>query len=712
MKETMKKSVVALGTLAACMSAAMAAEYTLEKSGVRAAIDDGGRLVRLVNAKTGHDWSGKAALWRMYFDKRFTPPGTPVAQVREEREIAVLADEQKAQMSRRGEAVVISYPELTYRGKKLAIALEIAVSQEADGTLRFATKIENREPHSIVRELHCPLVGDCALPAGAELLTTQLGGMRIKDPLRRIGKPGWSPPYMGPDQKFRQLDMASFGTLKYPAHTTGNCFAFLTGREGLYFGSHDPSFQDTVHVLRCWPDKDGQFTRLEAGLAKYPNVMTGATWQNDCNLVRPYSGDWRETAKTYRAWANTWWKKRTPPDWVRRMTGWQRIIFRHQYGETMYTPTDLTGRILKAGADAGLDTVLCFGWWRRGMDNGYPDSYFETEPAWGGDAGWKKAIADYRAKGGNFLLYFNGKLIDTESDYFKKGPGRRVAYKTQNGDVYTEQYRFAGTGTFTKLYNARTFASADHREPEWMKFLEKAVDRAIDFGSSGVFFDQLGYCEPGANWDTSGEFPVPNVRTIAAKAAALAHLRDYIEAKGLHDFAIGTECFVDCCAQSVDYMHNLIGATGPENFTDWARYAFPECVISDREIRDDFNVPWRVNHNLLVGLRSDVEIYRCRGLIDETPVYQGKLAEINRLRAEHPVVLTGRFTGPDGLRVDTKDGLLANGFTDGERVAVVVCTPRDKAASGKVSVKGLRPVDGDGSIRLAANGVAVLEFTR
>ena len=30
--------------------------------------------MRLVNTATGHDWSGKAALWWMYFDKRFSPP--------------------------------------------------------------------------------------------------------------------------------------------------------------------------------------------------------------------------------------------------------------------------------------------------------------------------------------------------------------------------------------------------------------------------------------------------------------------------------------------------------------------------------------------------------------------------------------------------------------------------------------------------------------
>ncbi len=708
MKSLTKMSIVAVvSAAAACASAA-----TLENSRVCVEIGEKGELKSLVSKDTGHDWAGGGGLWRLYFDKRFTPPGTPFAQVREEREISVEASDQTPSVSMQDGRITILYPYLKCRGKTLAVRLELTVSQDEDGSVRFSSKIDNQEPHSIVREFHYPLVKDCSLPPDAELLVTQLGGMRFKNPIKRIARPGYSPPYMGPDQEFRQFDRPDYVTFKYPSHTVANCFAFITEKEGLYFGSHDPTFQDTICILRCWPDEKGEFNRLEAGLAKFPNVLSGKSWSNDCNLLLPYLGDWRMTAKKYRAWVNTWWKKRKTPDWCRKMTGWHRTIFRHQYGKTLFTPADLNGRITKAGDDAGLDTMLCFGWWRRGMDNGYPDSYFETEPDWGGDAGWKKAIADYRASGHNFLLYFNGKLIDVESDYYKTGPGSRICYRTPAGMPFIEQYRFSGTGIFTKLYNARSFATADPREPEWIKFLEKAVDRAIDFGASGVFFDQLGFCEPTVNWDFSGEFPVPNVRTIAAKAEALAHLRDYIESKGLHDFAIGTECFVDCCAQSSDYMHNLIGATGPENFTEWARYAFPECVISDREIRDDSNIPWRVNHNLLVGLRSDVEIWRCRGLIDDAPIYQKKLAEINALRRRHPILLTGTFTGPDGLTVSTKDGLLAAGYTEGNRVAVVVCTPRDKKASGLVSVAGMKCVEGNANVDLPANGITVLEFSK
>ena len=38
--------------------------------------------------------------------------------------------------------------------------LELTVSQDKDGSVRFAAEIDNQEPHSIVREFHYPLVGD------------------------------------------------------------------------------------------------------------------------------------------------------------------------------------------------------------------------------------------------------------------------------------------------------------------------------------------------------------------------------------------------------------------------------------------------------------------------------------------------------------------------------------------------------------------------
>ena len=64
----------------------------------------------------------------------------------------------------------------------------------------------------------------------------------------------------------------------------------------------------------------------------------------------------------------------------------------------------------------------------------------------------------------------------------------------------------------------------------------------------------------------------------------------------------------------------------------------------NRRIRDDNDIERRVNLTLLKGLRNDIEIYRCRGLIDETPVYQAYLARVNAVKERYSdLLLEGRF---------------------------------------------------------------------
>lgn len=690
------------------LSAVVVSAAVLENGKVRVEIGAKGELKSLVCKATGHDWAGGAQLWRLYFDDK--------RGGHEEREVPVSGAEQSPRITAAADRIVLDYPSLVCRGRKFDASVRLTVTLEPEGLVRFASEISNREAHTCIRELHYPLVGDCRLPEGAELLTTFLGGERFKDPVGKIAREGNDPPYFGRTWEFRQLDY------KYPSHTVANCFAFLNDRQGLYLASHDPTFQDTWHGLRAYPDKPMSFTRLETGLYKYPDVVCGGTWKNDSNVIAPYAGDWKETVRFYRGWADTWWKRRPAPEWVNRMTGWQRIVFRHQYGVTYYTPDDVAGQVWEAGRKAGIDTLLCFGWWNSGMDNGYPDSYFKTDPETGGDEAWKKAIAAFQAKGGKFHLYFNGKLIDLESDYFRNGPGKDVCYRDNTGAVYTEQYRFKGTGTFTGYYNTRTFTPADQRSETWRALLRRMVDRALDFGADSVFFDQLGYCEYTSTWKTGGEFPMPDHFIIAEKAKTLKMLHDYLDEKAPADFAIGTECFVDACVQHVDYVHNLINPSKPTDFPDWMRYAFPEVPVTDREIRDDTDIAWRVNHNLLLGLLTDGETFRCQRTLDWAPAHQKRLGQINALRRKYPALM-GVYRDTDGIVNSNPSVLLARAFTEGEAMAVVVCTAKDVAASGTISVPGRRLVSWSGidspsvektadgvRLELPPNALAVLEF--
>ena len=635
-------------------------------------IDADGRLQKL--AFGGRNHAGGRPLWRLYYNTL------------DRKEIEVSGADEKPEVSVVADTVFLKYDRVGGRAFRLCLKVWTEGSM-----VRFGASLRNDEPHTVIRELQYPLIGNLQIPADYKLLTTHTGGQLHDDPVRKISDVDVRPLYMTPAQKFRQYD------LQYPRSAAANCFAFTGPRDGLYFGSHDLSLQQTWHGLRTYPD-DGtighttsDFRHLEAGFYRYPNAMCGDSWSNDASVVVPYEGDWTATARIYRRWADGWWKHGEVPRWVRDMTGWQRIIFKHQYGEYLRKYEDLPGRIASVGESVGCNAVLAFGWWKEGMDNGYPN--YTVDDTQGGDEAWKAAIAEYRAKGNRLLLYYNGRLIDVESDFYRNGGGSQVANRDNTGREFTEHYKFTGEGTTLGYYDSRTFVIADMSKRIWRDQLVSWADRAMAYGADAVFYDQLGVAEEFPNWDLSREFPVQDVFTGAYKADALREIRDHIKAKD-PEFALGTEWLSDCTSQYCDFVHIVEFTALPESFPEWFRYTFPEVIWSDRCVRDDNDVPRRVNNTLLKGLRNDIEVFRCRGLIDETPVYREHLAKINALRAAWPeLLLEGRYTATDGFTCSDA-GLTARSYSAGKRMAVVVTNTGEKKRKGTVKVPGYHFVEG------------------
>ena len=676
------------------------------QDGICATVDyDNGDLMFLSNTLDGYNYAGGRALWRMYYN-------TP-----EQKEIELTGEDEVPEVSMVQDTIHLDYQSVG--GKAFKLHLRI---WGENGQLHFGATVENREPHTIIRELQYPLIGNLQIPADYKLLTTHTGGQIFDNPVRKIANVDTRALYMTPAQKFRQYD------LQYPRNAASNCFAFVGTQDGLYFGSHDTSLQQTWHGLRAYPASGighvtEDFSVLEAGFYRYPNVMCGEKWSNDASVVVPYKGDWTETSRIYRAWADTWWHHAPVPKWVQDMTGWQRIIFKHQYGEYLRKYTDLPGRIAEAGESVGCNAVLAFGWWKEGMDNGYPN--YTIDDTQGGEQAWKQAISDFRRGSGltepenRLLLYFNGRLIDVESDFYKSGGGSRVANKDNTGREFTEHYKFTGQGTTLGYYDSRTFVIADMSKREWRDQLIKWADRAMDYGADAVFYDQLGVAEEFPNWDLSKEYPVQDIFTGAYKADALKEIRDHIKAKN-PEFALGTEWLSDCTSQFCDFVHIVEFTALPESFPEWFRYTFPEVVWSDRCVRDDNDVPRRVNNTLLKGLRNDIEVFRCRGLIDETPVYQEHLAKVNAIRHEFPeLLLEGRYTASDGFTCSNA-GLTARSYTSRGRMAVVVTNIGTKTQTGRITVPGYkleaaRTIGGKVShnkVTLKQNEIAVLVYTR
>lgn len=686
-------------------------EFALRNELVEVSVNKAGELVTLKNLSTGHNYASGNYLWRMYYDTH------------EFREREIKGSEQTPTITCDGNSIVLNYDKLVCRGNTLDMQLKLTITLDGEN-VRFASEMKNNVAHSIIRELHYPLVHDIKYPADHKLILSYEGGRIYDDPQKiiiKVSSAGYpnSAGYMNPDQYFRQFDM-HYGA----GMASMNCYMLSGENQGLYVGSHDELIQDTWHLLRVYADESGKHTIPSFGLSKYPHCFAGEKWSNDTNILSPYSGTWHKAADKYGNWVRaTWWDRREKPQWIKEMKSWQRIIFKHQYGEYFFKYSDLYGRIQDVGESVGADAVMAFGWWKEGMDNNYPT--YSEDDSQGGDKAWREAIAKFKESGQKLVMYYNGRMIDADSEYYKSGKGSKISYKNPSGLEYVDQYRFSNHGTYTKEYQSVSFVMADPRSKEWSNILKQFAMRAYKNGANAVFYDQLGKgLRQILPWDNSREFPVPCTRLIYHNAMLLKGIHEYLDKNCDPEFGLGTEWLADYTSMYTDFIHIVKNTSGKENFSELFRYTFPEIKFSDRRIRDDYNIEPRVNLTLLKGLCNDIEIYRCRDLIDKTPTYQAYLAKVNAIREQYKeCIVLGTFRDALGFENSNKE-VQAKGFW-GENKMVVVATNEfnEEVLTTSISVPGYRFVEsstlgngkvlaGGKKVKLGKCDVAVLLFEK
>lgn len=600
------------------------------------------------------------------------------------------------------------------------IPIAVSLSAELCGDeIHWGIALENRSQEQVVREVHYPILSirDPEPPMAA--ITSERVSERLENLPAQIRS--CFTHYMAPDQKYIRR------TALYPGRAASmNCFALDWGDEGLYYGCHDSTFELTGQVFELERQKS-----VNMYVVRYPFLKADGSWR-ECNIVTaPYSGSWTVCAEKYRKWADGWFTPPQIPDHVAHSPGWQRIILHHQYGEYLF-PYEKLEQAYDDAAKAGIDTLFLFGWTAAGMDSGYP--VYSADPKLGGVKTLKENIRKVQAKGGKVILYFNGQLIDVESDYYRSGEGARVAIKRADGTEHRESYNFTNGGTFLRAFVNKTFVVACPACRSWLEILKRHVDFAVELGVDSVFFDQLGLlsypcCDP------SHGHPVPYTGIMQGKREMLKELYEYTKSRN-PEMGVGIECTTDQTLQYTDFVHIFGFPAGVWN-SDWrekgekprtlsASYlfkaAFPEAVISNRNIRDDSDVEFPVNQMLLLGSRSDVEIYRCRATIAETPHYQAYLAKANALRERFGRLLyDGTFRAETFHRVSNPE-IQTNSFLLGDELAVLLTQSNRELARTEVVAPGfqlerLDSVSGDvtmedGVVTIPRNGFAVLFYRR
>ena len=587
--------------------------------------------------------------WRCYTDDGY------------EREMTVRSSAQKGRATLENGVITVEYDRLVGDNGRIfdiGLTITVAAKTETYAGFEFNAKTENRGDARL-NELQLPFIDmahACGGERGEDVLYHMNGlGWRIEDPWEKIRRTSHTE-YIASDNR------VIWNSMRYPGDAAMSWFGLESGGKFLYLGRHDDKLKICVLSAGVSPRKADP--RLMLAISHFPFAKKGETVCVSPAFAALCEGGWEKGSDIYGGYARAhWFRAPEVPEWVKKITGWQRVILRHQFGEKNFDYSDLP-KIYEAGAKRGLNMIMVFGWWKGRFDNGYP--VYEPDEGLGGAEELKKAIAKVQSMGGYIALYTNGQLIDVNTDYYRT-VGRNVCRIDIDGNDYRDHYRFGNEGNTLRAFGYKSFVTACPANEEWQTRLVKHEDMKFAYGADSAFFDQIGGAAPlpcfneshfhGARPDECEIWRVEAFKKLYANCPP--------------GKAIGTEMVNDMCLPYVHYIHGIqVGAVYvPGCFPEMFMRTFPEIIQTDRFVHDDKPGTDEALKNAYIhGFRLDVSPWRGRTDIGELPDLGEKigalLAEKEKYRRffyEGRYVYDRPESIPDGVR----NGCFVNG---GEKI--------------------------------------------
>ena len=523
-------------------------------------------------------------------------------------EIPVFSHAQKGRATLEGDMLTVAYDRLVSAyGDTYDIGFTIRIEKSGD-VLRFTPSIANR---SAVR------VNECFSPL---VSFNGLVGEKEKDVLympRSLGQR--SPNPWAKMESFTPLDYLhneyeTSWRLHYPQCSM--CWLGVeSGNKFLYMARLDEQIRACFLTVRHTIHGDD----LMPGVVHLPMARPGETVTFAPTAVGLLDGDWREGAKRYRAWADaTFFKVRPKAEWVKDLTGWQRIVLKSQFGEDHYTFKDLPA-MFEAGHKHGIDALFLFAWWKEGMDRAYP-KYEEPYPG---------AWAELKAV----------------------RPQPLAAALPLLRDEHRPSFVYPGFGEFRAQYGARQFPVACSGTALWRDTVFSQLELMQNtFDPDCLFVDCYGAAPTQPCFNDAHEHGPRIDREWPCRRKFFGRAVTYCDGIGK---PLATEIATDIAASYTQFIHSGLGfadiAPNTEQFPALFRYTFPEVIVSNRGVRNaEREFAKKLRNCLVYGIRDDAELYVCRRTIDAAPAYAETIGRCCRkMRKFGEFYFDGRFTVRD-----------------------------------------------------------------
>ncbi len=593
----------------------------------------------------------------------------------------------------------ITYAELKQGDNQFKVDLTIDITV-VDGAFQLSGSVKNRETNWVVRSVKLPdWQGLTPGPDAPELFWPVGLGQRFVD-LKTFGSRGFSYP-------------SGSGTMPW--------FSLTSAKGGFYIGSHD-----TVRAAkRINANYDSGKKSISFFFQQHPFCKPGEEFMLAPVIVKSYTGDWHVAAHFYRSWFDKQIKPVPIPDWVRLNSGWLLTILKQQNGDVMWDYPSLDK--LADVADAwNLDVIGLFGWAHGGHDYLYPN--YIPDPLMGGTAALKDGISKAHKKGKRIVLYANGQLIDSGTEYYRY-VGNEVMAINEHQSPYTNAIR--------KFHSATpvTFVIACNAAEGWRKKMLELAEQANALGADGILYDQLGVQGPIMCFDTTHLHKSPATAYTTGRYEMLKDIADHMR-KINPEFIVMSEGFFDGLRESIAYNHgwgegyNFSNPFTAENedasdlvslmknrvaYPELFRYTFPEVVSTQRHatpmqdrITANFAALYALRHELESRYRADVRyllqdsIPASNAYADpayytpDVPMMQQTVPKVAREymhqlidfeRKFSSLLWEGKFMDTDGFSLESGQ-VLAKSYQQGNRLGILIWNFTEKSQTASLKVPG------------------------
>ena len=561
--------------------------------------------------------------------------------------------------------------------KTLPVKAEFAISVK-DDAFCFSGSLKSDSGEWIIKELEYPcLPGIFSNIKNISIYWPQGLGMYFNDP-EVFGKRSlWYPSAMGAAMQW---------------------FSVNSQDAGLYIGIHDP-LQSTKVLNLSYSGSDKSFNAS----ISYP--IYGNEYKIPDMMVKSYNGKWYNASKFYRSWYDKHFKAFKAPDWAIDDSGWLLAILKQQNLEVMWPYKDID-KLCDIADQYNLGMIGLFGWAVGGHDHLYPN--YPPDNLMGGRSELKKAIERAHKRGIKIILYANGKIMDTSTDYYLYNGIETIVLKgNKEPDI---QY-------YIKQKNSTPviFAQACTGSEVWRRTMFDLGLQAVSLGADGILYDQLGVMLPelcfSKNHDhqpgeSDAKYRLQMVREISQKMKELKP-----------GFIVMTEATNDAIIREIDYFHGWgLGTAESQNaFPELYRYTFPELLATQRN-PNPMITQTEANFAAIYGFRHEIESrypgdvdYLLHGTLPTAESYSNVVSppdiiKMNLVSAEEATKYVhiliefektnmdffrhGKFIDQDGIEI-TGNNIIAKGFLNGNRIGVVVWNKNKEAQSEfSISIPG------------------------